>query len=169
MVFSKASTSGEWKWGEHRLPKVSNYAYSGVNFASNGAWDSHVNDVCVNGRKKLNQLHSVLSNRDIINLCARRLLLLSVVRPSIEYGSAVWDCNKNQASALEAITLGGVKLLGCSSKTCNEAVRGDILGSLSSRRDRAKLKWCTMKGDRYPQFFDQVWEVKPRRGRQRKM
>ena len=64
------------------LPKVSNYAYLGVNFASNGAWDSHVKDVCVNGRKKLNQLHSVLSNRDI-NLCARRLMLLSV---SIEYG-----------------------------------------------------------------------------------
>ena len=94
--------SGEWKWGEHILPKVSNYAYLGVNFASNGAWDSHVKDVCVNGGKKLNQLRSVLSNRDI-NLRARRLLLLSVVRPSIEYGSAVWDCNKNQASALEAI------------------------------------------------------------------
>ena len=64
------------------LPRVSNYAHLGVNFASNGALDNHVKDVCVNGRKKLNQLHSVLHNRDI-NLCARRLLLLSVVRPSI--------------------------------------------------------------------------------------
>ena len=86
-------------------------------------------------------------------MCALRLLLLSIVRPSIEYGSAVWDCNKNQASALEAIILGGAKkILGCSCKTCNEAVRGDMsLDSLSSRRDRAKLKWwhnlCTMKGD----------------------
>ena len=63
------------------------------------------------------------------------LLLLSVVRPSIEYGSAVWDCNKNQASALETIILGGVKkILGCSPKTCNEAVREDMgLDSLSSR------------------------------------
>ena len=48
------------------------------------------------------------------------------------------------------------------------------LDSLSSRRDRGKLKWwhklCTMEGDRYPrQLFDQVWEVKPRRGTQRKM
>ena len=47
------------------------------------------------------------------------------------------------------------------------------LDSLSSRRDRAKLKWWhdlrTMKGDRYPrQLFDHVWEVKPRRGRQGK-
>ena len=39
-------------------------------------------------------------------MCAYRLLLLqlSVVRPSIEYDSAVWDGNENQAIALEAIT-----------------------------------------------------------------
>ena len=49
-----------FKWGE--------YAYLGVDDTSSGAWDSHVKDVCVNGIKKLNQLHS---NRDI-NLCTRR-------------------------------------------------------------------------------------------------
>ena len=83
-------------------------------------------------------LISVLSNKDN-NLCVCRLLLLSVVRPSVEYGSAVWDCNKSQASVLEAIILdtgGAKKILGCSSKTCNEAVRGDMaLDLLSSRRD----------------------------------
>ena len=47
---------------------VSKYAYLGVDDTSSGAWDSHVKDVCVNGIKKLNQLHS---NRDI-NLCTRR-------------------------------------------------------------------------------------------------
>ena len=35
------------------VSKVSNYAYLRVNFASNGAWDSHVKDVCVNGRRSL--------------------------------------------------------------------------------------------------------------------
>ena len=42
--------------------------------------------VISNGRKKVNQL---ISNRNI-SLTARRLLLLSVLRPSIEYGSEVW-------------------------------------------------------------------------------
>ena len=56
-----------------------------IDFASNGAWDVHLKKVLDNGRKKVNQLHSVISNRDI-NLSARRLLLLSVIRPSIEYG-----------------------------------------------------------------------------------
>ena len=43
----------------------------------------------------------IISNRDI-NLSAHRLLLLSVVRPSLEYGSEVWEGNKNQAAALES-------------------------------------------------------------------
>ena len=76
-------------------------------------------------------------------MTARRHLLLSVIRPSIEYGSEVWEGNKSQAGSLESIILDGAKrILGCSSKTCNEAVRGDTgLDTLQSRRDRAKLKW----------------------------
>ena len=129
--------------------------------------------VISNGRKKVNQLHSIISNR-YIYLSARRLLLLSVFRPSIEHGSKVWKCNKSQASALESILLGGAKrILGCSSKTCNEAVRGDMgLETLKSRRDKAKLKWwyklASMSVRRYPrQLFNQEWKVKPHRGRQR--
>ena len=63
----------------------------------------------------------------------------------------------------------------CSSKTCNEAVRGDMgLDTLQSRRVRAKLKLCyklaTLPEDRYPiQLFNQEWNIKPRTGRQRKV
>ena len=111
----------------------------------------------------------------LVNLSARRLLLLSVIRPSIEYGSEVWESSKGQTNALESVVLGGAKnILGCSSKTCNEAVRRDMgLETLKSCRDKAKLKWwyklATMPQDRYPkQLFSQEWNVKPRRGRQRK-
>ena len=102
-------------------------------------------------------MHSVISNTDI-NLSARRLLLLSVIRP-IEYGGGKY---------------GKVIRVGCSSKTCNEAVRGDMgLETLKNQRDRAKLKWwyklATMPEDRFPkQLFTQEWDQKPRRGRQRK-
>ena len=100
-------------------------------------------------------LHSVISNRGV-NLSARRLLLLSVVRPTLEYGSEVWEGNKSQTAALESVMLGGAKrILGCSSKTCNEAVRGDMsLETLQGRRDKSKLKvWyklASMSEDRYP-------------------
>ena len=51
-------------------------------------------------------------------------------------------------------------ILGCSSRTCNEAVRGDMgLETLKSRRDKTKLKWwyklASMSVRRYPrQLFD---------------
>ena len=71
--------------GENSLPKVCKYTYLGIDFQCNGAWDAHIKRVVENGRKKVNQLHSVISNRGV-NLSARRSLLLSVVRPTLEYG-----------------------------------------------------------------------------------
>ena len=44
------------------------------------------------------------------------LLFLLLFRPSIEYGSEVWEGNKNQAGSLESIILDGAKrILLCSS------------------------------------------------------
>ena len=95
------------------------------------------------------------------------LLLLSVIRRSIEYESEVWDDNKSEAGSLESIILDGAKrILGRSSKTCNEEVRGDMgLDTLQGRRNRAKLKWwykpATLPEDRYPkQLFNQEWNTK---------
>ena len=56
----------------------------------------HIKKLLDNGRKKVNMLHKDISNRNI-NLSVHRLLLLSVIRCSIEYGSEVWEGNKNQA------------------------------------------------------------------------
>ena len=56
-----------------------------------------------NGRKKISQVHS---NKDI-DLTARRLLLILVVRSTLEYGSEVWEGNKAQAAALESVMIGG--------------------------------------------------------------
>ena len=98
--------------------------------------------------------------------------MLSVVRPTLEYGSEVWEGNKTQVAALESVVLGGAKrILGCSSRTCNEAVRGDMgLETLQGRTDMAKLKWwSSMSGERYPRkLFNLEWNTKPCKGRQRK-
>ena len=46
------------------------------------ACDMHIRKLLDNSRKRGNQLHKVISNRNI-NLNTRRHLLLSVIRPSI--------------------------------------------------------------------------------------
>ena len=74
----------------------------------------------------------------------------------------MWEGNKSRACSVESIISDGAKrILGCSSKICNEAVRGNMgLDTLQSHRDRAKLKWwyklATLPEDRYPkQLFNQ--------------
>ena len=101
------------------LTTVSNYTYLGIDFPYNGAWDAHIKKLIQNGKTKVNQIHSIISNHNI-NLSTRHMLLLSVLSPSLEYGSEVWEGNKYQAASLESIMLGGAKrVLGCSSKTSN--------------------------------------------------
>ena len=65
---------------------MSSYSYLGIDFSINGAWDMHIKKLLDNGRKKVNLLNKVIGNRNI-NLSACRLLLLSVIRPSIEYAN----------------------------------------------------------------------------------
>ena len=98
MVFTKETVEGKWKWGEQDLPMVSNYTYLGIEFTNNGAWDKHIKKVVDSGTKKLNQVHSFVSN-------------LSVVRPTLEYGSEVWEGNKTQAASLESVVLDGAKCI----------------------------------------------------------
>ena len=67
--------------------------FSAFDFTSTGAWDvGHIKNVLDNGRRKVNQLHSVISNRDI-NLSARRLFLLAVVVPTLVLRIPIaWQC-----------------------------------------------------------------------------
>ena len=87
---------------------MSSYSYLGIDFLVMGAWDIHINKLLDNVRKKVNQLHTVISNSNI-NLSAHRLLLLSEIRPIIEYGSEVWEGNKGQAGSLDSIILDEAK------------------------------------------------------------
>ena len=66
-------------WGEHRLPKVCSYRYLGIDFACNGARDVHVKEVIDSGRTKLST----------VNLSARGMLVLALVRLILEYGNEV--------------------------------------------------------------------------------
>ena len=71
---------------------------------------------------------------------------------TVEYGSEVWEGNKNQAAALQFVLLCGPKrICGCSSETCNGPVRGDMglqgckmLASMS--QDRHPRRWLFRTG-----------------------
>ena len=70
---------------------------------------------------------------------------------------------------------GAKRVLGCSFKTSNEVIWGDMgLEFLQGRRDKRKLSWwykvVSMPLSRYPkQLFQEEWNIKPRPDRQRKV
>ena len=78
----------------------------------------------------LRALHADTLAPPVSNTClrpCRRQVILSILRPSLEYGNEVWRCTSTQSKALDAVLLGDCKkILSCSSKTCNEAVWGDF-------------------------------------------
>ena len=72
-----------------------------------------------------------------------RMLMLTALRPCLEFASEVLVPSSVHCRALESVQLKAARLiLGCPTLTASEAVRGDLhLSLLSSRRDIAKLKW----------------------------
>ena len=76
-------------------------------------------------------------------LYVKRQVILSILRPSLEYGSEVWRCTTSQSKALDAVLLAACKkILVCSSKTCSEAVWGDLgIEPLNLKRNKRKVVW----------------------------
>ena len=65
VIKCQSKVPGTWTWGEHTIPQASSYCYLGIDFTSDGWWDTHVKRVISNGRKKVNQLHSIISSRNL--------------------------------------------------------------------------------------------------------
>ena len=100
---------GEWFWGNSVLPHLDNYKYLGVKFTYNGHWDTHIKDLLTAGKGKVNSLLRILNN-PCLSLYAKRQVILSILRPSLEYGSEVWRCTTSQSKALDAVLLAAYKI-----------------------------------------------------------
>ena len=96
------------------------------------SWDSNVQKVINNGKKKLKQLPSFLSKKKqlqggfIVSFGTSSYFSIMVVK----YGLIIEILRIYSAR----------KIIGCSTEMCNKAVRRDI-ESLKGRRDVCKLKW----------------------------
>ncbi len=78
-----------------------------------------------------------------LSVRVKRMLILTALRPLLEYGAEVLVPTREHARALESVQLKAARMiLGCPSRTSSDVTRADLgLQPLSSRRDIAKLKW----------------------------
>ena len=81
------------------LPHLNYYTYLGVKFTCNGYWDAHMKGLVTSGKRKLNSLLRILCNPSL-SLYLERQVILSILRPSLEYGNEVWRCTSTKSKAL---------------------------------------------------------------------
>ena len=136
--------------------------------------DAHLKDLVTSGKRKLNCLLRILCNPSL-SLYLRWQVILSILRPSLEYGNEVWRYTSTQSKALDAVLLGACKkILSCSSKTCNEAVWVDLgVEPLAIKRAKSKVVWYFTllgkdKNSYCRQIFDKKWGKCKLQGRRRK-
>ena len=60
------------------------------------------------GKCKVNSLLRILNN-PCSSLYVKRQVILSILQPSLEYGSEVWRCTTSQSKALDAVLLAASK------------------------------------------------------------
>ena len=78
-----------------------------------------------------------------LSVRVKRMLVLTALRPLLEYGAEVLVPTSEHCRALESVQLKAARIiLRCPPRTSSDVTRADMgLQLLSSRRDIAKLKW----------------------------
>ena len=129
-------------WGDQEVPVVEEYMHLGVLVSSDGSHDAHLQRIIKQGNARVAAMKPLLGDAHL-TMRIKRLLMLTALRPCLEYASEVLVPSSVHCRALESVQLKAARLiLGCPTLTASEAVRGDLhLSLLSSRRDVAKLKW----------------------------
>ena len=68
----------------NNTPHLDNYKYLGIKFTYNGHWDAHIKDLVTAGKCKVNSFLRLLNN-PCLSLYVKRQVILSILRPSLEY------------------------------------------------------------------------------------
>lgn len=74
--------------GGYQIKQVEEHRYLGLTLTSRLNWTTHINNICSSARKKLGFLKHRLGDAPS---SLRLIAYKSIVRPTLEYGSIVWD------------------------------------------------------------------------------
>ena len=89
-------------WNGVPVPVTSRYCYLGLWFQNTLAWDVHFDHIVKKVQNATKRYMPIWKSRHI-NVEVKRIVLLSCVRPIIEYGSEVWIPTCQQQSKLDSM------------------------------------------------------------------
>ena len=129
-------------WGQTEIPRVFEYKHLGVTVTPDGRQDTHIKQVIAQGNARVLRMGKLLRDKHL-SVRVKRMLILTALRPLLEYGAEVLVPTKEHARALGSVQLKAARMiLGCLSRTSSDVTRADLgVKLLSSHRDIAKLNW----------------------------
>ena len=99
--FAPASTHTV-TWGTAELQTADAYRYLGVQLREDCTWHAHHQHAAAKGRAAAYAAAPVLHNRKI-HMAVRRMVLLSVVRPAMDYAATVWHGTEQELAKIEQV------------------------------------------------------------------
>ena len=126
-------------FGNQQLEIVTHHKHLGLEISNKLTWQNHINRLVTKANQKLaiiKQLKWKLNRKTL------EILYMSFVRPSIEYGSIVWDnCDDESKLQLDKIQIEAAKVVtGAIKGTHHDALLAEVgWESLGKRRERQKL------------------------------
>ena len=113
------------------LTPVLNHPYLGIKLQQNMKWTTHINNTTTKAQKTLNMLKRNLKQT---STSIKSLAYKTIVRPQLEYASAIWDPNtKDEINKIDKIQ-----------KRAARWVFQDYSSYTSVSLLQAKLKWTTL-------------------------
>jgi hypothetical protein len=124
---------------DSKLEIVDNYKHLGLQFNKRLNWRDHVLSIVTKGNRNLDVLKRLRYSLDRKTL---ETLYMSFIRPSLEYGSVIWDnCDEESQDMLEKVQLNAAKIItGAIKGTSHNSLYQECgWESLRKRRQDQKL------------------------------
>lgn len=128
--------------GTQTLAEVVEYKYLGVTLTNDLSWNKHISNICASSFRKLGLLRHKLKHAPST---VKKLTYLTVIRPSLEYASIVWDpYTKRNIEALELIQRKAVRFIYSKYRRTDSPtnlMKENSIPTLEKRRKIHRLKF----------------------------
>jgi hypothetical protein len=131
ITYSRTPSTHIYHLGDTNLQETTSHTYLGVDITKDLRWNQHISKITTTANRSLGFL------RRNISMCPRKIkanAFTTLVRPLLEYSSAVWDAyTQDQISQLDAIQRRGARF-----------VFNDYLYTSSPSAMISALKWDSL-------------------------
>ena len=110
LLLCRACPPGPSHGGRQRSPGCFEYRHLGVIVTPDGRQDTHIKHVITQGNARVLQMGKLLRDKHL-SVRVKRMLVLTALRPLLEYGAEVLVPTREHARALESVQLKAARMI----------------------------------------------------------